>query len=772
MAQAKRKAATELPGLSVQLSRGLKESGFFALMAIACYLVLSLATYSRYDPAWSFTGRGDVVENSGGVAGAWFSDISLYFLGLLAYFLPVMVLFGGWLLFRSRNALPQPGHPALMRWIGFAVALVAGCGLATLHFTPVDGQLPETGGGVLGQVVGGGLVAAFDFAGATLFLLAFFVLGSTLLTGISWLAVMDRIGAWVFWLLGRIRAWWIIQRSRREARRATQIREKRVKVEKKRVEKRPPPKIEAAPKKPTISARVEKEKQMPLLEPGPMDGALPPLALLDPPPVHESGYSNAALEAMSRQVELKLRDFGIEVTVEEVHPGPVITRFELLPAPGVKAARITALSRDLARSLSTSSVRVVEVIPGKTVIGLEIPNEQREVIALSEILSSEAYDKSGSPLTLALGKNIGGESSVVNLAKMPHLLVAGTTGSGKSVAINAMILSLLFKSTPQEVRLILIDPKMLELSVYEGIAHLLTPVVTDMKEAANALRWSVAEMDRRYQLMAKLGVRNLLGYNKKVRKAIDDGAPIPDPFWKAPETLGDEPPPEPETLRPLPYIVVVIDELADMMMLVGKKVEELIARLAQKARASGIHLILATQRPSVDVITGLIKSNIPTRISFQVSSKIDSRTIIDQGGAETLLGNGDMLYLAPGVGIPIRYHGAFVSDQEVHRVVQALKTQGEPDYNEDILSEPLEEAGAGAAIGGGGSAESDDPLYDQAVRIVTESRRASVSSVQRRLKIGYNRAARLVEGMEEAGIVGPLQANGQRDVLAGAPPED
>ncbi|MCB1876225.1 MAG: DNA translocase FtsK 4TM domain-containing protein [Chromatiales bacterium] len=772
MAQAKRKAAVESPGLSAQLSRGLKESGFFALLAVACYLSLSLFTYSRYDPAWSFTGRGDGVENSGGVAGAWFSDITLYFLGYLAYFLPLLVLYGGWLLFHGRNAKPQPGHPALMRWLGFFIALVSGCGLATLHFTPVGAALPQTGGGVLGQMVGEGLVAAFDFAGATLFLLALFVLGFTLLTGISWLAVTEHIGASLFWLFERVRAQWVIARSRREARRVVEKREKRVKAEKKRVEKRAPPKIEAPPKKITISARAEKDKQIPLLKPTPGDGSLPPLSLLDPPQAQEKGYSNEALEAMSRQVELKLKDFGIEVAVEAVHPGPVITRFELQPAPGVKAARITALSRDLARSLSTSSVRVVEVIPGKTVIGLEIPNEHREVIALSEILSSEAYDKSGSPLTLALGKHIGGEPSVVNLAKMPHLLVAGTTGSGKSVAINAMILSLLFKSTSQEVRLILIDPKMLELSVYEGVPHLLTPVVTDMKEAANALRWSVAEMDRRYQLMAHLGVRNILGYNKKVRQAMEHGTPIPDPFWKAPETLGDEPPPEPETLRPLPYIVVVIDELADMMMLVGKKVEELIARLAQKARASGIHLILATQRPSVDVITGLIKSNIPTRISFQVSSKIDSRTIIDQGGAETLLGNGDMLYLAPGVGIPNRFHGAFVSDQEVHRVVEALKAQGEPDYDENILSEPVEEGGVGVFGGGGGSAESDDPLYDQAVRIVTESRRASVSSVQRRLKIGYNRAARLVEAMEEAGIVGALQANGQRDVLAGAPPED
>ncbi len=474
---------------------------------------------------------------------------------------------------------------------------------------------------------------------------------------------------------------------------------------------------------------------------------------------------------MSRQVELKLRDFGIEVEVVAVQPGPVITRFELQPAPGVKASRIVNLSKDLARALSVVSVRVVEVIPGKSVVGLEIPNAEREPVVLSEILRSKAYERAASPLTLALGKDIGGQPVVVDLARMPHLLVAGTTGSGKSVALNAMVLSLLYKATPDLVRLILIDPKMLELSVYDGIPHLLAPVVTDMKEAANALRWCVAEMERRYRLMAHLGVRQLAGYNRKVREAAERGEPIPDPLW-TPEEGGEEEGAERPALAPLPYIVVVVDEFADMMMLVGKKVEELIARLAQKARASGIHLVLATQRPSVDVITGLIKANIPARIAFQVSSKVDSRTILDQMGAEQLLGQGDMLYLAPGTSVPERVHGAFVSDQEVHRVVAHLRGLGGPDYVEAVLREAAE-GGAPEGVPGLTPADAEqDPLYDQAVRIVTETRRASISAVQRRLKIGYNRAARMIEQMEQAGIVGPLQPNGSREVLAPPPPED
>ncbi|MCC6715289.1 MAG: cell division protein FtsK, partial [Gammaproteobacteria bacterium] len=488
------------------------------------------------------------------------------------------------------------------------------------------------------------------------------------------------------------------------------------------------------------------------------------------PPPAKGGYSEETLEAMSRQVELKLADFGVEAQVVAVHPGPVITRFELQPAAGVKVSRITNLAKDLARSLSVVSVRVVEVIPGKSTVGLEIPNTKREVVTLSEMLSAREYEASTSPLTLALGKDIGGKPVVVDLARMPHLLVAGTTGSGKSVALNAMILSLLYKSTPSDIRLIMIDPKMLELSVYEGIPVLLAPVVTDMKEAANALRWCVNEMERRYRLMAALGVRNIGGYNRKVQDAIEAGKPLVDPLVRASGAEEEETP----TLDALPYVVVIVDELADMMMTVGKKVEELIARLAQKARAAGIHLILATQRPSVDVITGLIKANIPSRIAFQVSSRVDSRTILDQMGAETLLGHGDMLYLPPGVGLPTRVHGAFVSDQEVHQVVAHLKASGTPEYIDAIVCGDLDEdlAGNGGYGEANGTAEDVDVLYDEAVRFVTETRRASVSAVQRRLKIGYNRAARMVEEMERAGVVGSLQSNGTREVLAPPPPKD
>ena len=468
---------------------------------------------------------------------------------------------------------------------------------------------------------------------------------------------------------------------------------------------------------------------------------------------------------MSRLVELKLGDFGIDVEVVSVHPGPVVTRFELKPAPGVKVSRISNLAKDLARSLSTVSVRVVEVIPGKPFVGLEIPNEVRELVTLGEIIKSRVYEKLKSPLALALGKDIGGQPVVTDLGKMPHLLIAGTTGSGKSVALNAMVLSLLYKSRPEHVRLILIDPKMLELSVYEGIPHLLAPVVTDMSEAANALRWCVAEMERRYRLMSTLKVRHLSSFNRQVSAAISKGRPIPDPTVEA-GTSEEEIP----HLEPLPYVVVVIDELADMMMLVGKKVEELIARLAQKARASGIHMIIATQRPSVDVITGLIKANIPSRIAFQVSAKVDSRTILDQIGAEHLLGHGDMLYLPPGTSTPTRVHGAFVDDHEVHAVVSNLRATGPPAFADDVLSGPPESIPGIDPVQRGGLDGEEDPLYDEAVRIVTESRKASISSVQRRLKIGYNRAARMVETMEEAGIVGSLQSNGTREVLAPPPP--
>jgi S-DNA-T family DNA segregation ATPase FtsK/SpoIIIE len=536
----------------------------------------------------------------------------------------------------------------------------------------------------------------------------------------------------------------------------------KIKIER---ERRSPPRIEPVVQRVPKSERVEREKQVPLFEIE-SDGELPPLSLLDQADHSGSSISNDVLEVMSRQVELKLQDFGISAEVVAVHPGPVITRFELQPAPGVKVSQITNLAKDLARALSAISVRIVDVIPGKPTIGLEVPNEVRETVRLSETLQSKAFEEAAaSPLTLALGKDISGVPVVADLAKMPHLLVAGTTGAGKSVALNAMLLSILYNASPEQVRLILIDPKMLELSIYDGIPHLLAPVVTDMKEAANAFRWCVAEMERRYRLMAALKVRNINGFNRKVAEASEAGEPIKDPLH-VPQGEDDLP----TDLTPLPYIVLVVDELADMMMLVGKKVEELIARLAQKARASGIHLILATQRPSVDVLTGLIKANIPTRIAFQVSARADSRTILDQIGAEQLLGHGDMLYLPPGTAVPTRVHGAFVADHEVHRVVDDLKQRGRPAYIEDVLMEKSESEGS--AAGGGMEDAEQDPLYDQAVQIVIETRKASISGVQRRLKIGYNRAARIVEAMEAAGLVGPLESNGSREVLVPPPAKD
>ncbi|MDH3872213.1 MAG: DNA translocase FtsK 4TM domain-containing protein, partial [Gammaproteobacteria bacterium] len=681
----------------------------------------------------------------------------------------VMVAYSGWLVYRGHT--PSGGidlHILAIRWSGFLLTVGAGCGLATLESGQANGLLPAGAGGVLGNVIGQGLVELFSPIGATLFLLALFLAGVTLFTGLSWLSAMDFTGKYTLMLADNIYALVGQLPEYIEGRRALKKREEAVRVSQQKAINRRPPRIEPVVRQVERSERQERERQVPLFDPPP-NTELPPLSLLDEPRPSEEGYSAAALEAMSRLVEMKLLDFNIEVEVVAVHPGPVITRFELDLGAGVKVSQVSNLAKDIARALSAISVRVVEVIPGKSVIGLEIPNEHREIVSLSEILGSAEYDDSSSPLTLALGKDIGGEPIVVDLARMPHLLVAGTTGSGKSVAINAMVLSLLYKTLPKDVRLIMIDPKMLELSVYEGIPHLLTPVVTDMNEAANALRWCVAEMERRYRLMAALGVRNIANYNRKVKEAEEEGEPIPDPLFNPEEALeGTEHP----VLQPLPFIVIVIDELADMMMVVGKKVEELIARLAQKARASGVHLILATQRPSVDVITGLIKANIPTRIAFQVSSKIDSRTILDQMGAEQLLGHGDMLYMAPGTSVPVRVHGAFVSDTEVHKVAAHLKGKSEPEYMTEILeasSDPV--PGLSPANGGGDSDTETDPLYDQAVALVTESRRASISGVQRRLKIGYNRAARMIEHMEETGIVGPLQSNGSREVLAGPPPE-
>jgi S-DNA-T family DNA segregation ATPase FtsK/SpoIIIE len=768
-AQAKSQQTTAQSAFHTHVSHAVREGVMWSLFCLSGYLLLSLFSYSPLDPGWSYTGSESNVINSGGPAGAWFADVFFYLFGIFAYLFPIMLSWSAVLVFRRRNPDDSVNiNLVLVRWVGFFITLASGCALATLHTSHLVTSLPTGTGGALGTMLGNYFEATFSRSGSSLLMLALFLSGFTLFTGISWFTVMDFLGGLVLRSLSRVQGIAFSLQERRAAKQARQERVEQVKKEKKKASKRKQPRIEPVINTPKPSQRIEKERQVPLFEADP-NSELPPLALLDPAKQTVQAYSPEALQAMSRQVELKFADFAIEVGVVAVHPGPVVTLYELQLAAGTKVSKISSLSKDLARALSTVAVRVVEVIPGKSVIGLEIPNEYREMVFLSEVLQSETYESSKSPLTLALGKDIAGKPMCADLAKMPHALIAGTTGSGKSVAINAMILSLLYKSKPDEVRMIMVDPKMLELSVYEGIPHLLTPVVTDMQEAANALRWCVGEMERRYKLMASLGVRNITGYNRKIKEAIKKGEPIKDPLFQPEPTEVIEAMAHP-TLEPLPYIVVIIDELADMMMMAKKKVEELIARLAQKARASGIHLILATQRPSVDVITGLIKANIPTRIAFQVSSRVDSRTILDQMGAEHLLGHGDMLYMGTGSNIPQRMHGAFVDDNEVHRVVKHLKAAGQPDYLEEIVQEATEPVPGLSAEGG--ETEDSDPLYDEAVRIVTETRRASISGVQRRLKIGYNRAARMIEEMERTGVVGPAENNGSRTVLAPPPPQE
>jgi len=760
-----------MSGWGNRFQRALRESAFVLLVPVAAYLLLALSTFHSGDPAWSHAGSIEHVHNWGGRAGAWMADILLYLIGRMSYLLPIALLWYAWRFLRDPIDGPQssPLIP-LTRAGGFLLGLLGGAVLAHVQ-TSADGY-PAGAGGVFGSFLGSALVANFGRGSASMFALVMFLIGVTFATGVSWFQMMDRVGAWTLKTLERAGLWrqrFTDWRVGSQARAQREVVRKEETVKRK---KREPVRIEAAAPVMEKSERAERELQMPLFENIP-SGELPPLTLLDEARHTGKGYSPEALEVLSRQVELKLKDFRIEARVVGVYPGPVITRFELEPAPGIRGSQISSLDKDIARGLSVVSVRVVDVIPGKSVVGLEIPNQHREMVFLSEILRSKEYDKASSPLTLALGKDIGGRPTVVDIGKMPHLLVAGTTGSGKSVALNAMILSLLYKASANDVRMIMIDPKMLELSVYEGIPHLLAPVVTDMKEASNALRWCVAEMERRYKLMAAVGVRNLAGYNRKVREATEAGQPIPDPLFN----IAKAPPGEhPKNLETMPFIVVIIDEFADMMMVARKSVEELIARLAQKARAAGIHLILATQRPSVDVITGLIKANIPTRVAFQVSSKIDSRTILDQSGAETLLGHGDMLYLPPGTANTERVHGAFVSDEEVHRVVKYLREQhGKPIYLDSILDD-TQELADGRIVGESGLPEEasgdTDELYDMAVRIVTETRRASISGVQRRLKIGYNRAARLIEEMEAAGIVSSPEHNGNRTVLAPPPPKD
>ncbi len=811
----------------------LRESRWLVLIVVVSFLALSLWGYDRADPGWSHAVHSSMLHNPAGRSGAWLADVLLYLFGLSAWWWILLLLVTvGWAYRRLEGQHAGDRRPLLISLAGFVVLIIASSALETLRFYTIKASLPVGPGGVTGIELGAFAVRYLGYTGATLALVAMLLLGWSIFTGMSWITAAERIGTLferVLLAIGGLYGRW---QDRRIGREVAREREAVVELEKKRGDGHEPAPAEMPPTaartasrparsgsrdaavEPTLNRevgadsgnarepaepflgdaastplpgdeadgtatgrepeapaarvlpakvekRIDRERQPPLFPEAVEGGMLPPLHLLEPAPPQSARVSPETVEYTSRLIERKLADFGVQVAVTAAYPGPVVTRYEIEPAVGVKGAQILNLAKDLARSLSLVSVRVVETVPGKSSMALELPNPKRQTVRLLEIIASKEYSDMNSPLTMSLGKDIGGQPLVVDLARMPHLLVAGTTGSGKSVGINAMILSLLYKSEPDQVRLILVDPKMLELSIYEGIPHLLAPVVVDMKQAANALNWCVGEMDKRYKLMSAMGVRNIAGLNQRIRDAARNGEKIANPVSLTPTS--------PEPLSTLPYIVVVIDELADLMMVAGKTVEQLIARLAQKARASGIHLILATQRPSVDVITGLIKANIPTRISFQVSSKIDSRTILDQMGAETLLGQGDMLYLAPGTGYPTRVHGAFVADDEVHRVVDHLKKTGAPDYVDAVLvgSAGDEDADAGSADNGGPDTDGEaDPVYDQAVEVVLKNRRASISLVQRHLRIGYNRSARLIEAMEKAGLVSAMDARGGREVLA------
>ncbi len=753
-----------------KISALLREVGLIVLLAVVVYLALALITYSPSDPGPTHSGSGNEIANLGGPVGAWFADLMFTAFGRTAYLFLLLLCVVGWRMHRRHESQHADSWGRVVSLIGVVLALLGACGLEQLYFPVDDARGAFPAGGIVGQYSAAGLAAGFGVTGATVLFIALFITGITLAAQVSWFSLMERVGYLVFALFAWARAQIEKRADRKEGVRVR--RQRRVAVRKIRAElsAKKPPKITPRIHTATQGERTQQERQANLFPDSAAGGGLPPLSLLENPAENRAGYSREELESMSGLLVKKLKDFNVNVTVEAVQPGPVITRFEVEPAAGVKASQIVGLSRDLARSLSVESVRVVDNIAGKTVVGIEIPNQSREIVRLVEGLSSQQYEKSGSPLTLILGKDIAGSPVITDLMKMPHVLIAGTTGSGKSVCVNALILSIVYKAPPERVRLIMVDPKFLELSVYDGIPHLLTPVVTDMTKAANALRWCIGEMDRRFRVMAAIGVRNIAGYNRKVAAAVAAGTPLADPLAAGEEEADEADEAEvTEVLGELPYIVVIVDELADLMMVVGKKIEEIIIRIAQRARAAGIHLILATQRPSVDVVTGLIKANVPTRIAFQVSSRADSRTVIDQMGAEQLLGQGDMLFLPPGTGLTQRVHGSFVSDDEVSRVVAHLKQSAKPVYLEAVTegdADSHSENGGVFAEGGG----EVDPHYDAAVRFVTQSGRASISALQRALRVGYNRAARMIDAMEESGVVSPSD-NGKRTVLAPPPPE-
>ena len=750
--------------------------------------MVALITYNPNDLGFNSTGTNENINNFIGVIGSYFSSLVITFIGVSSYFIPLLFFILGLVLITSEKSIKSYREIIILRTVSFIMLLITTCVITSVHLS--ISWMPEGAGGILGLAIASSLLNNFSIIGTTLLMLSIWFCFIPIFIGFSWITVIESIGRFIIKLTSlMIEASKKVLLKTKDISRKVEIKKslkKNAKVKKENDKKTVLStnlKTEATDKQYTTKPKIEKSK--PIIEEGAKareqrqsklfesneSSSLPSLEILDEAPNEKYGNSEESLEALSRLLELKLKDFGIDATVEEVLPGPIVTRFEINPAPGVKVNQISNLSKDLARSLSVSSVRIVEVIEGKSYIGIEIPNEKRALVVLGEILRSKTFEDMNSPLTVALGKDIAGNPIVADLQKMPHLLIAGTTGSGKSVGINAMIISLLYKATPKDVRMILIDPKMLELSVYEGIPHLLAPVVTDMRQAANALRWCVVEMERRYRLMSELKVKNLKGFNKKIEDAIRNGEPIQDPLFDVDKQIQLGESTAIPDLETLPNIVVVIDELADMMLTVGKKVEQLITRLAAKARASGIHMIVATQRPSVDVITGLIKANIPSRIAFQVTAKVDSRTILDQMGAESLLGNGDMLYIAPGSSIPLRVHGAFVSDDEVNQVSKELQLESEPIFIEEITS------GTADALPGIDHQSSDDdsendPLFDEAVKLVTESRNASISSVQRKLRIGYNRSARIIEKMEEIGILSEVEPNGKREILAPPPPKD